>query len=132
MSSLVLPSYTATADQSWQLVDFLDVSARTEPAAGGRCTLTLEQLDPGELWLLDHLVCQVLPATTAKSTLRLYSSYEDPLRILDGTSSGSFNVGEWTAGLQLHPSESLHAVWAGAPDGSRGFLRVQGRKMRRV
>jgi len=115
------------ATSGWQLVDFLNLQLRSDPAAGGLAVLDAGQLDGGEMWLLDHMV--VSCDSVSRTTLRLYESAPDPLRILDGSSTGNFDVADWPAGLQLRPSTSLVAVWTGATDGARGVLSVQGRRM---
>ncbi len=116
-----------SAAASWQLLDFLNVQLRSDPAAGGQAALDAGQLDPDEMWLLDHMV--VSCNSTSRTTLRLYESVVDPLRILDGSSTGNFDVADWPAGLQLRPSTSLLAVWVGASDGARGVITLQGRRM---
>lgn len=120
----------APAAAGWGLADFLNLHVQTNPATEGRATLDAGQLDPDELWLIDHMVASCTSAS--RTTLRLYWSAPDPLRILDGTASGNFNVADWPAGLQLHPSTSLVAVWEGADDGAVGTLALQGRIMRRA
>jgi hypothetical protein len=118
------------AAASWQLVDFLNVQQRSDPAAGGQAALDAGQLDPDEMWLIDHMV--VSSDSSTRTTLRLYESVVDPLRILDGSSTGNFDVADWPAGLQLRPSSSLVAVWVGASDGARGVITLQGRRMSRA
>lgn len=125
---VVLPTSQAAA-AGWVLVDFLRLTMRTEPAADGYAQLDVGQLDPDELWLLDRGVVQC--DSTSPTTLRLYESAADPLRLLDGTPAGNFNVAEWPTSVQIAPSTSLLAVWAGASDGARGVLSLQGRIMRR-
>lgn len=123
---VTLPVYTGSAT-AWQLVDFLNVQLRSDPAAGGRASIDAGQLDPDEMWLVDHMVvwCDSAPATT----VRLYESMADPLRLLDGSRTGNFDVADWPSGLQVRPSTSLLAVWEGAGQGSRGVLTLQGRRM---
>ncbi|MFP5372402.1 MAG: hypothetical protein ACLGI3_16865 [Actinomycetes bacterium] len=125
-----LPTSSPATSASWGLSDFLNLQLRSDPAAGGRAALDVGQLEPDELWLIDHMVCSC--DSTTKTTLRLYASAIDPLRILDGTPAGNFGVADWPAGLQLHPLQSLVASWEGASDGARGVLAVQGRIMRRA
>lgn len=123
--AVILPTSEAPA-AAWQLVDFINVPLRSDAAAGGRAVVFAGQLDPGtELWLIDHMVCQT--DSTTKTTLRLYDGYEDPLRIIDGTANGNFNVADWPAGLQV--TTELVAVWVGASNGARGVLTLQGRRM---
>jgi hypothetical protein len=125
---VTLPTSTSAA-AGWQVVDFLRLALRTAPAAGGQASLDAGQLDPEELWLLDHAVIQC--DSTSKTTLRLYDSAPEPLRILDGSSAGNFSVADWPNGLQVAPGGSLVAVWVGASAGARGVLTVQGRVLRR-
>ncbi len=123
---VTLPTSQAAA-AGWQLLDFVNVQLRTAPAADGQAALDAGQLDPEEMWLLDHMVISC--DSTTKTTLRLYESVVDPLRILDGSSTGNFDVADWPAGLQLRPSTSLVAVWTSASAGARGVLTLQGRRM---
>jgi hypothetical protein len=124
-----LPTYDAPAS-SWQLADFLRLTLRTEPAADGTATVDAGQLDDSELWLIDHAVIQCGSAT--QTTLRLYESFADPLRLLSGSDRGNFDEADYPGGLQLAPSASLVAVWSGATAGARGVLSIQGRIMRRA
>lgn len=127
---LLLPQ-SQPATSAWQLSDFLRINLQSAAAGvNGLAVLDAGQLPSDELWLIDHAVISCTSAND--TTLRLYESVADPLRLLDGSDRGNFDVADWPAGLQLHPSTSLVAVWAGATPGARGVLTLQGRKMRRA
>jgi hypothetical protein len=110
-------------------VDFLRLRLMTGPAAGGLATAEARQLEDGELWVIDRAV--VSCSSLTRTTLRLYESAADPGRYLSGSSAGNFDEADYPAGLQIPPSTSLLAVWAGASDGARGTLALQGRILRR-
>lgn len=127
---VTLPQPINQAAAGWQLVDFLRHTVRTEPAAGSQAAVDLGQLDPDELWLVDRAV--VSCDSTTKTSLRLYETTPDPLRLLSGSDLGNFDEADYPTGLQVAPSTSLVAVWSNASDGARGVLRLQGRVMRRA
>lgn len=126
--SLTLPESTSAA-AAWQVVDFLTLRLRTEPASGGRAAVETDQLDPHELWLIDHMVASCDSSTATR--VRLYEGAEDPLWLLDGSDQGNFDVGDWPAGLQVGGASTLLVVWTGASNGARGVLTVQGRRLAR-
>lgn len=128
--SVILPQPVGTPAGQWQLLDYLDEQYRSEPATGGQAVIDTGQLSMDERWLIDHMVVQCDSAS--RTTLRLYQSAIEPLRILDGAPNGNFAVADWPAGLQVRPQASLVAAWVGASDGARGILTLQGRIMRRV
>jgi hypothetical protein len=127
--TVVLPQQTVAPAASWAFHDFLNLQPVTQPAAGGRAEFGLPQLGPDDLWLLEHMVAYC--DSTTPTRLRLYNGAADPLRLLDGTAKGNFDVADWT-GLQLPPFGALVAVWSGASDGARGVLTIQGRHWRRA
>jgi hypothetical protein len=126
MSGLVLPTYSGGA-ANWSFVDWIDVRRQTAPAAGGVADLQLDQLEPDEMWLLDHAVIQ----GGAGSVVRLYDSTVDPTALLDGSDQGAFDVAEWPNGLRLGPARWLAARWSFMPDGAVGTLSLQARQFRR-
>ena len=130
MTGVLLPVQIATAS-SWSLADYGSLRIRTDPAmADGLATVDLGQLDQNEMWLVDHAVvaCDSLTGTQ----LRWYESSVSDLALLDGTSKGNFDVGDWPVGLQVAPSQSLVAQWSGASPGARGIVSIQYRVLRRV
>jgi hypothetical protein len=129
VTSLILPTQLPTTG-GWQLADFLRRTITTPAATGGTATAAGEQLDPNELWLLDHMVTTCTSST--KTALRLYSGQVAPGYLLDGTDAGNFCVADWPTGLQVEPSASLVAVWTGAAAGAVGTLTIQGRILRKV
>ena len=126
--SVILPGSVASAS-GWALVDYLTARVRSEPAAGGVATAVLPQLDPDEMWLIDHAVVWCDSATPTSA--RWYESVAIPEQLLDGTSRGAFDVADWPAGLLLRPSQHLIVQWDGASDGARGVVTVQYRVFRR-
>lgn len=125
---VILPQQIATAS-AWVLADFATLRRRTDPAAGGVAMVDLGQLDGNEMWLIDHAV--VACDSSTPTELRWYESSVSDLALLDGTSRGNFDVGDWPSGLQAAPSQSLIARWTGASNGARGIVTVQFRVMRR-
>lgn len=126
---VIVPLPVAGSASGWAVVDFLNLTVRTAPAAGGAAALQLDQLDMNELWLIDHAVLSC--TSTTPTTARWYLDTPDPLRLLDGSDSGNFDVGEWSNGLQIPPSSSLVMQWTGASDGAIGSATVQARRLRR-
>lgn len=125
---LVLPRQVDGSASGWALRDFVQLIASTDPAAGGTAVLEFPQLDPDEMLLVDHAV--VLCTSTTPSSVRLYTGAVDPLRILDGSAAGNFDVADWD-GLQLHPSTTLIVQWSGCSPGAVGTITIQARSMRR-
>ena len=126
---VILPVPLGGTAAGWKLVDFREVRARSAPATGGLAVVELPQLDPDELWLIDHAV--VSCTSTTPTAARWYESAVSDLALLDGTATGNFDVADWPAGLQLAPSQSLVVAWTGASDGARGVVAIQARVMRR-
>ena len=116
------------AAAGWQLVDFLRLRLRSDPAVGGVAALDFGQLDPGELWLIDRAVISC--DSTSRTAFRFYEDVVDPLRILSGSSTGNFDEAEYPGGLQVAPSTSLVAAWVGASNLARGVVSIQGRILR--
>lgn len=130
MTGLILPTAVGGTATGWTLTDYVEPQARTAAAAGGAALAQFRQLEPDELWLIDHAV--VACTSSTPTSLRLYADAPEPLRLLDGSnSSGNFDVADWPNGLQLAPSTSLVAMWVGADDGAIGTIRLQVRVLRR-
>jgi hypothetical protein len=128
VAGIGLPTFTAPAS-SWQLVDWVDRTYSSTPAAGGLATITLDQLPPTDMWLLDHMVVQTTSSTP--TVMRLYADSVDPRYIRDGSDHGNFSVGDWYSGLVCRPSVSLVAQWTGCSAGAIATLTLQARVMRR-
>lgn len=126
---LLLPQFVGTAASSWQLVDWLTPDYTATATSAGRAVIECDQLDPDELWLIDHAV--VASTSTTDTTLRLYDTYPDRARIRDGSRAGNFDVTEYPQGLVLRPSTRLVAVWDNATPGSTSTLTLQVRQLRR-
>lgn len=126
---VVLPIPVGGTAAGWQLVDFRTVRLRSEPAAGGLAVVDFGQLDGGELWLVDHAV--VSCDSTTATACRWYEGGISDMTLIDGTSTGNFDVADWPNGLQVSPSQSLVVAWSGASNGARGIAAIQVRVMRR-
>jgi hypothetical protein len=120
---VALPSVSA-----WQLRDFLSPSARSAPAAGGLATVEFAQVDPSELWLIDHAIVSCTSST--RTTVRLYAGAINAATLIDGSSSGNFDVGDWPAGLQVQSTIAVIAQWSGASDGAIATISLQLRSLR--
>lgn len=129
MSSLVLPYPVGGEAAGWTLTTYTRYTAVSKPAAGGLCLAEFDQLEPEELWLIDHAVIHCTSSTA--SSLRLYEGDPAVARLLDGTDNGNFMVGDWPAGLLIEPSRRLVAQWSGASAGAVGTLRIQVRVLRK-
>lgn len=127
--TVILPDALPSAS-GWRLYDYARAQLQTPAAVGGIAQLEAAQLAGDEMWLIDHAVIYCTSSTPTAA--RLYASSVAPTALLDGTASGGFDVADWPAGLQLGPSSSLIAQWAGASDGAIGTLSIQYRRLRRV
>ena len=125
---VTLPRQIGGSAIGWALVDYASVSADA-PASGGTAVAQFAQLDPDELWLIDHAV--VACDSSTPTSVRWYSGQATADHLLDGSDSGNFDVGDWPAGLQLVPGSSLLVVWSGASAGAVGTITVQARVLRR-
>jgi hypothetical protein len=110
-------------------VEYATFQAQSAPAAGGVCQVQFDQLDSNERWIIDHAVSFCDSATP--TALRLYESNISPFALLDGSSSGAFDVADWPAGLAIRPAMFLLAQWTGAADGAHGTMTLQARILRK-
>lgn len=117
------------ATGGWELVDWLDASYTSQPAAGGVATITLDQLDTTTRWQLTHMVA--FCSSTSTPQMRLYLSNVSPGGLRDGTNTGVFDVADWPMGLMVPPSQALIAQWTGCNDGDLATLTVQANIYRR-
>jgi len=124
-----VPTFMPAAT-SWQVVDWMTTTYTSAPAAGGTATIELDQLETGEMWLVDHMVAQCTSSTA--TVMRLYADSVAPRYLRDGTDTGNFDVADWPAGLLVRPSSSLIAQWTGASDGALATLTLQARVMRQA
>jgi hypothetical protein len=115
---------------NWAVVDWVEKTLRSAPAAGGLATITLDQLPTTDMWLLDHMVAQCTSATATQ--MRLYADTVSAGYLRDGSDTGNFDVADWPAGLLVRPSVSMVAQWTGASDGAIATLTLQARIMRQV
>lgn len=130
MPGFIAPRQAVFTASQWALADYVTLQKRSTPAAAdGLCTIVLDQLDDNELWLIDHAV--VSCTSSVFTTLRFYAAAVTDLNLLDGSSSGNFDVADWPNGLQLQPTSSLIVQWSGASTGAVGTLTLQARSLRR-
>lgn len=127
--SVLLPQ-PLPATGGWQVVDWLDATFTSQPAAGGKATITLDPLPSDTRWQLTHAVA--FCATSAQPSMRLYLGTEAPVALRDGTDAGAFNVADWPMGLMVPPAQSLVAVWSGCDDGDVATLTLQANILRLV
>ena len=130
--TVTLPVPIGGSATGWQLIDYTTPQASAVVDADGRAVITLDQLAPNELWLIDHAVVNCPAADGIPPQLRLYASSETPNRLLDGSAAGDFDVADWPNGLQLPPSASLLVVWSGAYPGTTATITLQVRVLRRL
>lgn len=131
MTAFVVPQPVAGTATGWAVVDWLDASYSSPPAAGGVATLQLPQLDPAVMWALSHMVCS--STSTSATRLRLYLDSVGQGRLRDGSDRGNFDVADWPApGLLVPRGAALVAQWTGCDDGAVGTLTVQGQIMRQA
>ncbi|MDO8107155.1 hypothetical protein Q6348_08090 [Isoptericola sp. b441] len=129
MTGVLLPAALPAAS-GWSLVDNLTDAKVTGPAIAGTATADFGQLPDNELWLIDHAV--VFCDSAAATTVRWYAGDTIPSRLLDGSDSGNFDVGDWPAGLLIRPSQNLLVQWSGADDLAVGTVTIQYRLLRRT
>lgn len=128
---VTLPYSVTTAAQGWQHTDWAQPAFSATAGTDGQVTIDCGQLDPDELWLIDHMVAQCSSGTPTQ--LRLYDTIVSPRQVLDGSErSGNFDVADWPNGLQVRSSRSLVAQWTGATAGAEAILTLQARVFRRV
>jgi hypothetical protein len=131
VSGFLVPTPVGGTATGWAVVDWLDNSYSSQPAAAGVATLQLPQLDPAVMWALSHMVCS--STSTSSTQLRLYLDSVGPQRFRDGSDRGNFDVADWPApGLLVPRGSALVAQWTGCSAGAVGTLTVQGQIMRQV
>lgn len=124
-----MPEPVGGSATGWHVVDWRTKRASSAPAADGVAGAQID-VDPDELWFVTHAV--VACDSPTLTTVRWYADRIDPLRLLDGSNSGNFDVADWPGdGLILEGGSSLLVVWTGAADGAVGAVSAQVRVMRR-
>lgn len=113
-----LPSSTG-----WQVVDRIDQTYASSPAANGLATITLPQLDTATRWELTHMVAACTSSTA--SGMRLYFDTVGPAGFRDGTDSGNFDVADWARGLFIPEGRTLIAQWSSCSTGAIATLTLQ-------
>ena len=127
--TLAIPAAQGAPIAQWRVVDWISRCLTSGPAAGGLATVEFPQLDPDEMWLLDHAMIQC--TSTTRTTLRLYEGDPSPVTLLSGSLNGNLDEADWTNGLRIGPSRHLTAQWSGATDGAVAVLNLQARQFRR-
>jgi len=128
--TITLPRQIGGTAVGWRLTDYVSLAAQSGPATDGVAMARLPQLAPDELWLIDHAV--VACTSSTPTSVRWYAGEATAAQLLDGSAAGNFDVGDWTAGLQIVPGSSLLVVWSGASLASVGTITVQARVLRRT
>lgn len=114
-----------------RVVDYRRQRKRSDPAgADGLCTITLDPVEAGFLWLVDRMVI----ATTSATPTECYAYSGDPdlSRIEDGSSHGNFDVADESSPVLVDSAESLTVQWTGASLGAVAYLSVQYQLVQRV
>jgi hypothetical protein len=105
------------------VVDYRTVAASSAPAAGGSCSLTLEPVDAGYLWLVQRIT--VLCTSTTPTTAYVYEGDPAPGNFRDGTSRGNLDVADEASPILVDSTRYLTVVWQGASAGAVGTVTVQ-------
>lgn len=113
----------------WQFYDWTEVQG-SAAAVDGVAVVELDQLDPGEMWLIDRAV--IVCDSDTDTAARLYVDGVDPSRIRSGSAWGNFDEAEYPSGLLLRPSSRLVARWDGCSAGATAALTLQARVYRRA
>lgn len=130
VTGVTLPvSVAAQSGSGLAVIDYRAISATSEPAAGGVCSLTFEQVPPSLFWLIDRTV--VSCTSVAVTTARLYTGQITPDRLENATPAGNLDVDDSNAPLLVDSSSVLIVTWTGATAGAVGTARIQYRIMRR-
>lgn len=125
---VILPSQSPPAGR-WSVADFVTMRYESAPHDGaGPLVIEGPQLDPAEMWLIDHAV--VACTSSEPTEVRWYESQLDPRFLLDGSAEGNFDVADWPNGLQVSPSRALLIAWDGATTGAVGVVTLQVRVLR--
>lgn len=93
------------------------------PVAGdGTALVQFATVEAGTSWLVDRLM--VIGAGGGRCYV-----YDDPalpdLAVLDGTTSGDFDIAEYPQGLQVDETRTLCLRWIGATPGHTATARAQ-------
>lgn len=101
------------------------IVTRTASAPVGSDGTALVQFSPveaGTFWLVDRLM--VIGAGGGRCYV-----YDDPalpdLAVLDGTTSGDFDIAEYPQGLQIDETKTLCLRWVDATPGDTATARAQ-------
>ncbi len=125
-----LPTHGYSASE-WRLHDFQQRAVTTEPAAAaGVCRCELPPVPQDELWLIDRMV--VSTDSTTDTIAYVYLDAIDPVRAIDGTWWGNFDVADLASAIQLPGGTVVLCEWTGASLGAVGTLRAQWQILRRT
>ncbi len=127
---MFLPTSLSPA-AAWAVHDFGQRSLTSAPAdATGRCQTHLGPVPQDELWRIDRMV--VSSDGSTDTTVGIYLDTVDPVRAIDGTEVGNFDVADLAAAIQLHGGTAMVCGWSGASLGAVGTLHVQWQILRRT
>lgn len=122
--------YSLPSTSSWQLMDWLDQSTLSAPAAGGAITITLPALDSDTQWLVTRAVIGC--TSTASTGFRLYVDGPANANLRSGSNSGNYDEADYPQGLLIRPGRALVAAWTGCTDGAIAVLNLQAQILKRV
>lgn len=114
----------------WRLVDnvVMDMSTRPAGIGAGTCMLEFPRLGATEMWLIDHAVVM----NTAPGTVcRWYFDTPEPHNLITGSDAGTFDEGDWPAGLMIPPGVALVVQWSNVANAAVGTCKLQVRKCER-
>lgn len=132
MSGFVAPVALPAGASSWAVTDYRPLTLTSGPAgADGIAQAVGEQLDLDELWLIDRAVVSCTSSTETK--FRLYDGAVASVGALrSGTRTGTFDEGDYPAGVLIQQGSQVLGVWSGCSVGAVGTLNLQVRVLRPV
>lgn len=90
---------------------------------GGQILITGPDIPTDQRWVIEHATTAC--NSTTPTTLLLYNGSIGAQNILDGSSSGNSDNGDWPAGLLIPGGSRLVAVWTSASADAIAFLNLQ-------
>jgi hypothetical protein len=118
---IALPTYTPPAARTV-------VIERTQypmggKESGGQVVAYGADVPLDEQWMVEHAYASC--TSTAATTLVVYAGAIGPQYVLDGSSAGNADTGDWPLGLLVPGGSKVVAVWTGASAGAVAFLNLQ-------
>jgi hypothetical protein len=119
---LTIPKVLPTAG-GLTMTEWRRAYKRSDPAAGGTCTVILDPVPDGETWRVERLV--VTCTSTSVPLVRVYAGAVADFNVVDATAAGNLDIADEDPPLLLTQGEQLICVWTGATDGAVGTFRAQ-------